>query len=77
MSRCFQQKEHNLTSGVQQQHKPRDTAVKYYRYCTFIILGPTKGSVTEANHSLKRHETRSQTSRKGHWLFCVSKCTGA
>jgi len=31
------------TSGQQQQRKPREAAVKYYPYRTFIILGPTKG----------------------------------
>jgi len=38
---------HDLTRGVQQQRKPRDAAVKYYPYSTFITLGPTKGSGKE------------------------------
>jgi len=37
----------NITSGLQQLRKPRDAAVKYYRYRTFIILVPTNGSGTE------------------------------
>jgi len=28
---------------VQQQRKPREAAVKYYRYSTFIIFGLIKG----------------------------------
>jgi len=51
------------TSGVhtvQEQCKPRDAAVKYYRYRTFIILGPAKSSGTverKINHSLKNQRS--------------------
>jgi len=44
------------TSGV--QDKPRDAAVKYCRYRTFIILWPIPKAVErKTNHWLKSQET--------------------
>jgi len=52
---------------MRQQRKPRDAAVKYYPYSTFIILAPTKGSGTEDKSFTEKSGnclTRSHASRQ-------------
>ena len=42
-------------------------------YIYYFMAYQKKAVERKTNHLLKSRTTRSQASRKGHWLFCVSK----